>query len=941
MFLHESTARTDVVRSDESSSDVETRALRADELPSASEASASQSMEALAAGATVGRYVVLDDLAHGGMSIVYVAHDPELDRRVALKVMRPDVSESPDKAQARLLREAMAMARLAHPNVVRVYDVGTLGERVYMAMELVEGITLRDWMTAEPRGWRAVVDVLVRAGRGLAAAHEAGLVHLDFKPRNVLVGKDGEVRVVDFGLARIGAGTDSSSSIDIEALPPATDAVTTVGMVMGTPGYMAPEQLDGSAPDARSDQFSFCVTAWEALYGVRPYPGQRLDAYRLALIDGRRLEPPARVHVPVRLRRLLERGLAIDSTRRHASLATLLDAMTHDPWRRWRRVGLAGAMAGIAALATWALVSAPEDPCAEQVGRLEDAWGTERREQVHARLAEGDLARHRPLADAIVEQVDGYAAAWVDAASEACRSARAEGRAADDASDVRGYCLEHRHRALRAATDLMLEPDDPGDTPWDRVVADLPPVEACRDVTSVYHVGRAPPGPEQRQHVEQADEQLARVWTLISAGRLADAAQAIDPVVRAAEATGHRPTLAHAKLVEATLHSMLDRAEEAERAGFEAVRLADAEGMHSVRLEAYAELVFTVGMLGGREREAENLGQLALWLESELVHQPGVRARVLSNLGANDTQVGRYERARDRFLEALELRRLQEGGDVDAAITMQGLGGAYLQLGQHEQALATFRQVREQVLARHGPRHPVTLTAWENEATALHALERYEEALAVLEQVRANIEGAGSDVPLDATLGAVLIELRRLSEAEVVLERVRVALEGSEVRPLLLGITYGNLALVDLDSGRAAQAKARIQQGLEVLGAQLGREHVYYAWLLGLQARAELELGEPLAALEHGAEGWRALVAADERGDRLVEPEHRAEAALAISQGLRDSEIAADPEAVARWGGGRMARAWAELAVREAERGGRSAEPVLERARGWLAELNG
>jgi eukaryotic-like serine/threonine-protein kinase len=939
----ENTARTDADGDDEPVSGEETRALPADELPSGSP---ERSVESLVAGDLVGRYLVLEDLARGGMSIVYVAYDPQLDRRVALKVMRPDANERPEEAQRRLEREATAMARLAHPNVVRVYDVGTIAERVYMAMELVEGQTLRDFMTAKPRRWQELVDVLVRAGRGLAAAHEAGLVHLDFKPRNVLVGKDGEVRVADFGLARSRASTDSvsssSSSFDADSVPPVSDAVTHAGVVMGTPGYMAPEQLDRAIPDARADQFSFCVTAWEALYGQRPYAGQRLDTYRAALAVGKLVEPPASARVPVWLRRLLERGLAIDPTQRHDSLAALLAGMTRDPWRSWRRVGLVGVVAGGVALATWIVARAPEDPCLEQAERLAGAWDPERREQVRARLVADDAARARPLADEIVDGLDAHAAAWTEVAAEVCRAARAEGRAADDPSDVRSYCLDHRRRALRAATELVLEPNAPADTPWDRVLAELPAVHACRDVTSVHHVGRPPPSEELRRSVERIDEQLARAEALVSAGRPNDALVVLEPAMRVAETTGHGPTLANARLIRAGALVVLERAEEAERAAFEAAWTADVEGMHSLRLEAYGELIMAVGLLGGRAQEADDLGQTGLWLESHVVHDPRARARLLTQMGANDVGAGHYARARDRFLEALELRRTHalEHLDADQATTLQGLGGAYHQLGEHERALATFRRTSELLLTRFGPEHPAMLPAWENEAVALHALERYEEALLVLEQARPHILGVnGSLAPLDGTLGAVLIELQRFEEAGVALERVRSALAVEGVRPVHLTVTEGNLALIDLELGRPAEADARLAVALPQLEAVLGPEHVYCAWLLGLAARAARDRGQARAALQHGAASWKILAAADARGDQLVEPELRAEAALAISWALRDEAVVGDPEAIARWGGERTARAWAELAVQEAERGGRSATLVRERSRRWLAEL--
>ncbi len=936
---HESTASTEAGSRPESTSELETRALSLDEHSGAA-AAARPDAEGLTTGEAVGRYLVLEPLGRGGMSFVYVAYDPKLDRRVALKVMRPDGNERPEEAQRRLLREATAMAKLAHPNVVRVYDVGTIGARVYMAMELVEGLTLRDWSTAKPRRWREIVAVLARAGRGLAAAHEAGLVHLDFKPSNVLVGTDGEVRVVDFGLARSGASVESGSVSGLDFAVPAHDTVTHVGTVMGTPGYMAPEQLDGTPPDARADQFAFCVTAWELLYGQRPFAGRRLDSYREALRAGERVEPPAEARVPVRLRRLLERGLSIDPALRHPSLARLLDEMMRDPWRPVRRTALLWATAGGIGVAGWGLVRTPEDPCANQAQRIVDAWSPERQAKVLASLSAGDPARPRPIAEELTAKLDAYAVAWTEAATDACRSGREAGHTSDALPELRSYCLDHRHRALRAATDLMLEPDSERDTPWDRVVSELPSLAVCRDVTSAYEVGRPPPDEALRERVEAVDEQRARSQALLAAGQHARALTVIEEAVLAAEATAHRPTLAKVALAHADVLSTLDRAQEAERAGFEAVRLADVEGMHAVRLGAYATLVHVVGMLAGRPQEAENIGQTGLWLEEQVVHDSLARARLLSNLGAADMATGHTERARERFLEALEINRDDE---LLQATARQGLGGAYHQLGDYERALETFRAARDSVLERYGPEHPLVLLSWENEATALHALERYEDALAVLEQARPYLSADGienaSQVPFYATLSAVLIELRRFDEAEGALEHVRRTLETSGLRPLLLGVTHGNLAMVALERGQGERALAHARPGLTIIAEILGPDHVYYAWFLGLQARAERETGAPLAALEHAATAWTSLLAADERHDGLAEPEYRAEAALVISQALLAPEVIADPAAIARWGGQRSPRAWAELAVREGERGGRSAEPMLARARAWLATL--
>ena len=254
-----------------------------------------------------GRFVVLDLLGRGGMGVVMEAHDPELDRKVALKLLNPDTAAG-DGARLRLQQEAQAMAQLAHPNVVAVYEVGRAAAQLFITMELVDGTTLKTWL-AEPRGWREVVAMFVAAGRGLEAAHRAGLVHRDFKPENVLIGRDGRPRVSDFGLAaRELAAADP-------ALAPA-----------GTPLYMAPEQWSGGAVDARSDQFSFCAALWRAVWGEGPFAGNRTEALRAAVLAGE-LRTPTRRGVPRWLGRALVRGLALDPGARWPGLGELLDAI--------------------------------------------------------------------------------------------------------------------------------------------------------------------------------------------------------------------------------------------------------------------------------------------------------------------------------------------------------------------------------------------------------------------------------------------------------------------------------------------------------------------------------------------------------------------------------------------------------------------------------------
>jgi Tol biopolymer transport system component/tRNA A-37 threonylcarbamoyl transferase component Bud32 len=284
----------------------------------------------------LGKYRLDRLLGAGGMGEVWDAHDTDLDRRVALKLLRRD-----GRLHGRQIREARAMARLRHPNVISVFDAATIDGHDVIVMELVEGQTLAGWL-ARPRKQREIVAMLLAAGRGLAAAHAAGLVHRDFKPQNVLVDPRGRAVVTDFGLARaVGEPgeppLDRPSGRDPHALAGALDSpLTAAGAVLGTPAYMAPEQLAGDSADERADQFAFCVTLWEALCGERPFA-------RTIVV------PRGGDRVPRSLRKLLARGLKTDPAERWPSLVALLDAIER-AWRRPRRIAIAAAVVAVVAL---------------------------------------------------------------------------------------------------------------------------------------------------------------------------------------------------------------------------------------------------------------------------------------------------------------------------------------------------------------------------------------------------------------------------------------------------------------------------------------------------------------------------------------------------------------------------------------------------------------
>jgi tetratricopeptide (TPR) repeat protein len=467
------------------------------------------------------RYMLLSTLGAGAMGVVQAAFDRQLDRKVALKFLATAPGEDAARAQARLQREAQALAKLAHPNVVTVHDVGVLEGEVYVAMELVSGGTLRDWLAARPRTTREVVAVMRQAGEGLAAAHAAGMIHRDFKPDNVLIGEDGRARVTDFGLARSSWDGDDASVEHADAHWMAT--LTQTGVRAGTPAYMAPEQKAGEAPSVRSDVYSYCVTVHEAVTGVRPgTPG------------GRR--------APAWLERVVARGLSARPQDRWPTMRALLDAIDRGPPITPGRIAVAAGGVVLAAVTAILLrdraVAARAPVCPEPVGAFAGVWDEAQRGVVE-RAFQG--AGHEGSFPFVARALDAYADAWKHAEVDTCAETRIRGAQSERLLDLRMACLDDRRRSLGRAVSLLAKADADVATRGVEIASTIPGVEACVRARSLEEVSA--PSPAQARVVADAKAALDDARALFYAGKLTEAQARLEPAIADVTRADYAPLL--------------------------------------------------------------------------------------------------------------------------------------------------------------------------------------------------------------------------------------------------------------------------------------------------------------------------------------------------------------------------------------------------------------
>ncbi|MBK6919965.1 MAG: serine/threonine protein kinase [Deltaproteobacteria bacterium] len=800
----------------------------------------------LVPGASIGTSFRIErELGRGAMGVVFLAHHLVLDRKVAIKIHRARSAFAAD----RLLREARALARVEHEHVITVHEAGAWEDQVLIAMEYVDGWTARQWAELEPRSWREIVALYCKAGRGLQAAHERGLIHRDFKPDNILVGRDGRVRVADFGLARIDVddAEQRARSVDSIASSETSAPAATAGLV-GSPAYMAPEQYRTAAVTAAADQFGFCVSLFEALSGTRPFDGDSVDTVAAAICAGRARELPPQ-HAPAHIRAALRRGMAVDDAQRFPDMAALVAELERDPGRTRRRTAAAIGVVGLVALGGWQAstwrADRAVDECGDPTAELIGVWDPSRREAIQTAMVVDDDATAPARFEAIATAIDDYAARWGAEWQQGCTRpavhaclVSARGRL----SALLQFLERAGPQALLFAPSAVTHLADPvlcaqavegggteatEATNFAGALAELTlRVEARRDPADLAELERLARDAEAAQEFRVASQALSL------AGRLLDDAEA-EPLLRRsatlAVSGGNRDDMAIAWSLSAATLAELGRLDEA------AAQLELAQGA------------------------ARDITELA------------TRASVANNAGIVLARLRRAEEAIASFREAIDLNTQVYGPQHESvAESRTALAIVFRDIGRLDEARTEAETALAILGTSVGDRHPLFAnTQGVLGAVCLHAGEREcaERALTAAAAVFGDVLGRRGD---GAWAGIELAGLRlqqgRLDDAIALLERM-LAQVTAESRPpsKRLGELLGNVGLAYAMRGDAARALEFSVRSRDVFAAVMGNDHRLVVSATTNVGNLQRELGRLDASAA-------SLTAAVEQARRILQP---------------------------------------------------------------------
>ncbi len=794
-------------------------------------------------GVILGRYIILSVLGSGGMGVVYAAYDPELERKVALKLLHR-ATDSMD--QTRLLNEARILARLSHPNVLPVFDVGRYQDQLFLAMEYVPGQNLRQWEQEQPRGWRHTLKVFLAAARGLAAAHQARVIHRDFKPQNAMIGKDGRVRVMDFGI---------SWRLEKNAGP-------TADSLSGTLSYMAPEQIETGIASFLSDQYSFGVALFEGLYGSRPFQGKTAGELLEATRQPLRF-PEVQHKVPKWLQKILGKALHADPSQRFGDMRELIAALEDDPAIRRKRWLAGASVSGLAWMAGWGLFnnqqSTPQ-PCSNAADKFAGIWDDARKARVEQALKASALPSADTAFNTISTQLDGYRRAWIDTFTQSCKATRIQGEQSERLLDLRNLCLERRRQEVKSLVTLLSTADAITASKAVKSVGNLSPVADCSNQVALNNKAPLPGSPAIRASLEIIETELAKSKALKDTGHYQQSLEIARSQLAQAASTRYAPVLALAHYRVADALDYLGQDEQANPAFKQAFIHAIEGGDDRMAAKTAAAQVWVTGhvlnqpetaaswgeygqaflrRMGGDTRiEADLLGNLgtvaqdqgnfdqALALAEQVlklrvqaygeVHERTMVALV--NLANAKRMRGDLEQARRLNLRALDISRKTQGAEHPSNVTLlYNLGGLMSELGKPQEAYQYNRQAVDLALANYGSEHYESASAIANLAEAEYSLGRYQDSLGHYQGALPVLERyLGKQHPrlLSPLTGiaSVLIDLQRPDEARPYIEQAQSIIAdktGQEYPRSILLLLQAKIALLQEKDPKKARALAQ------------------------------------------------------------------------------------------------------------------------------------
>ncbi len=822
-------------------------------------------------GVAVGRYLVIEQIGSGGMGVVYSAYDPQLDRKIALKFLhhRFVAAEVDGVGQARLLSEARSLAKLAHPNVVTIHDAGLYDGRIFLATEFLAGPTLHELRKAGESEWSKVLSLYQQAGRGLAAAHRAGLVHRDFKPGNVMLDDHGRAKVMDFGLAKAlqetsfsedgeDQGVEEWQSEEIWSSPQ-----TYSGLVMGTPAYMSPEQIEQQPATERSDQYSFAVALFECLYGVRPFraktPGRMLARIR----EGAATHIPTDSKVPAHIREVILRGLSFDPEQRFADMDAMMAAL-EPKTSRALPIKYAVIAALVIGTAVYTLLQTPVEPCQFEEERVAQVWSGAARTRTQAAF----LSSGQPFAGESFATVDaairGYLGQWTDHRLAACRATRVLGNQSEELMDLRMLCLDQRMDSVQALVEVLRSADSGVVGRAVRAATELPAIGSCSTPQSLMQRVKMPDDPSLLAQIRSQQRGLAAAKANFDAGKYSDSRQ----ILQGLEVEG---VAEYAPLV-ASFHFRTGRALERlsdlsgaehhlEQAVFWATRGRD----YAVAARAAAAMANVVGYLGEEVTPGTEWIDRGESLLSE-VEEPLLEAHLLSVAASIYQLDSNHDAELAASQRVLALRRKHlPAGDIHVGMALNNLGNAWRYQGKVERAMPYYKEAQKVFSDAYGRSHPLNAILLGNMGGAYQEQGLLEEASTVLEEALSVAISAFGESHQETA--AVLVDLSVLHKSRdnyaLCLEyarRATYAIEqsaGADNPNVLEGIAMEASCL--LSAGNYEEAGVRAEEGLgripEPLSGKLERAQLllYHAEaLIGKsqepqRARRDLEQALPLA----------------------------------------------------------------------------------------------